>query len=123
MKINNKEEGGEEKIREFVRGLVERNKVAEDEKETEEERLAKLVEDKIFEEILQALPEEDLDEIGGNIAETNDFPEEKLYAKMFENGIRPESIVDKVLREIEREYLGVENVESEENLISAEEEE
>ena len=41
---------------------------------------------------------------------------------MFVEGIRPESIAKKVFREVEREYLGAENVEEEEYLIASQEE-
>ena len=122
MKINNLTEEGQGKIREFVRGLIERNKVADEEKQAEQERLEQLVVDKVFDEMLGALSEEDLREVEQSV-EDESLNIEKLNAMMFVEGIRPESITQKVFRDVEREYLGVENVESEENLIQAEEEE
>ncbi|MBR2587150.1 hypothetical protein IKE71_02120 [Candidatus Saccharibacteria bacterium] len=121
MKINNSE-GGEEKTREFIASLVVRAKVPEGERAAEEERLEKMILDRIFEEALATLPQEELDEMQKSLDETGDFSEDKIYAAMFKMGVKPESIVSKVLREIEREYLGAENVESEETLIEAEEE-
>ena len=122
MKINKIEEG-QEKIREFVRGLIERAHVKEEDRAKEEERLFDLVHEKMLDEILMALPEEDLDEIERTLDAEGDVPMEKLNSMMFVAGVKPESVTGKVFTEIEREYLGVENVERDEDLIQAEEEE
>lgn len=123
MKINNKIEEGEKRIREFVQGLVERNKVPEEQQAAEVERLEDLVREKILQETLTALPEEDLDEIEEAVKAGGELSVEKWNSLMFMEGIRPESITDKVFREVEREYLGVENVETEETLMESQEEE
>ena len=123
MKINKKAEEGEEKVVEFVRDLVERNKVAESDREAEQERLKELVTQKIMEEILNSLPEEDLDEIEQSLDEDGNIPVEKLDSMMFLEGVRAESIVRKVFKDVEREYLGIENVEPDETLSEAGEEE
>ena len=123
MKINNKIEEGEKRIREFVQGLVERNKVPEEQRVAEVERLEDLVREKILQETLTALPEEDLDEIEEVVKDGGELSVEKWNSMMVMEGIRPESITDKVFREVEREYLGVENVETEETLMESQEEE
>lgn len=113
MKINKAEEG-EEKIREFVRNLVERKGVAETERETEEARARELLEDKVRDEILAALPDERVFELEDELDENEEISQEKLNSILFEEGIRPESVAGKVLKEFEQEYLGVENEEEEE---------
>lgn len=118
MKIKNLEEG-RDKIVAFVRGLLERNKVPEAEREAEQERLEQMVLARILDEALAALPEEDIAELEAE----EEISSEKLNSMLFEAGVRPESIMSKVEREAEREYLGVENVESDEALIEAGEEE
>ena len=123
MKINNKIEEGKIRIQEFVQGLVERNKVPEEQQAAEVERLEDLVREKILQETLTALPEEDLDEIEEVVKDGGELSVEKWNSMMFMEGIRPESITDKVFREVEREYLGVENVETEETLMESQEEE
>lgn len=123
MKINNKVEEGKEKIAAFVRDLVERNKVAEAEREAEEKRLEEMVMEKILDEALATLPEENVAELEGDLEENGEVDEDKLNSMLFVAGVRPESITGKVFREVEREYLGVENVESDEELMEAGEEE
>ena len=63
MKINNIIDEGNGKLDEFVHDLVERNKIPEGQREAEELRLKDLIVEKIIEETLAALPDEDLDEI------------------------------------------------------------
>lgn len=123
MKINNKVEEGKEKVAAFARDLVERNKVPEAEREAEQEKLEALVTEKILDEALAALPEENVAELEEDLAKDGDVDEDKLNSMLFVAGVRPESITGKVFREIEREYLGVENVELDEELIEAGEEE
>ena len=123
MKINSKIEEGKEKIAAFVRSLVERNKTPEAEREAEEKRLEELVVEKILDEALAALPEENVAELEEDLARDGDVDEDKLNSMLFVAGVRPESITGKVFREVEREYLGVENVESDEELMEAGEEE
>lgn len=123
MKINNKVEEGKEKVAAFARSLMERSKVPEDQREAEQQRLEETINERLIGEVLAALPDEDLDEIEGALNEEEGLPIEKWNSMMFMEGIKPESVVGKVFREVEREYLGAENVESEETLIQAEEEE
>ncbi|MBR3232901.1 hypothetical protein IKF74_01275 [Candidatus Saccharibacteria bacterium] len=123
MKINSKIEEGKEKIAAFVRSLVERNKTPEAEREAEEKRLEELVVEKILDEALAALPEENVAELEEDLERDGDVDEDKLNSMLFAAGVRPESITGKVFREVEREYLGVENVESDEELMEAGEEE
>ncbi|MBQ1528222.1 hypothetical protein IIZ77_01070 [Candidatus Saccharibacteria bacterium] len=123
MKINNKIEEGKEKIAAFVRSLVERNKVPEAEREAEEKRLEELVMEKILDEALAALPEENVAELEEDVEKDGEVDEDKLNSMLFVAGVRPESITGKVFREVEREYLGVENVEGDEELMEAGEEE
>ncbi len=123
MKINSKIEEGKEKIAAFVRSLVERNKTPEAEREAEEKRLEELVVEKILDEALAALPEENVAELEEDLERDGDVDEDKLNSMLFAAGGRPESITGKVFREVEREYLGVENVESDEELMEAGEEE
>ena len=122
MKINSKIEEGKEKIAAFVRSLVERNKTPEAEREAEEKRLEELVVEKILDEALAALPEENVAELEEDLERDGDVDEDKLNSMLFAAGVRPESITGKVFREVEREYLGVENVESDEELMEAGEE-
>ena len=119
MKINSKIEEGKEKIAAFVRSLVERNKTPEAEREAEEKRLEELVVEKILDEALAALPEENVAELEEDLERDGDVDEDKLNSMLFAAGVRPESITGKVFREVEREYLGVENVESDEELMEA----
>lgn len=123
MKINNKIDEGKDKLQGFVRDLVKRNKIPEDQREAEEKRLEEVITEKIMEETLAALPEEDLDEIEKELEDKGELSVEKWNSMMFVEGIRPESIISKVFREVEREYLGTENVEEEETLIESQEEE
>ena len=123
MKINNKVEEGKEKIAAFARDLVERNKVPEAEREAEEKRLEEMVMEKILDEALAALPEENVAELEEDLEKDGEVDEDKLNSMLFVAGVRPESITGKVFREVEREYLGVENVESDEELMEAGEEE
>lgn len=122
MKINNKIDEGKDKLQGFVRDLVKRNKIPEDQREAEEKRLEEVITEKIMEETLAALPEEDLDEIEKELEDKGELSVEKWNSMMFVEGIRPESIISKVFREVEREYLGTENVEEEETLIESQEE-
>ena len=108
MKINNNKTEGQEKIRDFVAGLVERAKVPEEKRADEQERLEELVYKAMFSEILSSLPDEDLDEIEKMIDEDGDISPEKLYSMMFIARIKPESITGKVLKDVERDYLGFE---------------
>ena len=123
MKINSKVEEGKAKVAEFVRGLMERNKVTETEREAEQKRLEELVVQKILEEALTALPEEDIAELEDELEANGEVSDDKLNSMLFKAGVRPESIVGKVFKDVEREYLGMENVESEETLMEAGEEE
>ena len=123
MKINSKVEEGKGKVAEFVRGLMERNKVTETEREAEQKRLEELVVQKILEEALTALPEEDIAELEDELEANGEVSDDKLNSMLFKAGVRPESIVGKVFKDVEREYLGMENVESEETLMDAGEEE
>ncbi len=123
MKINSKVEEGKGKVAEFVRGLMERNKVTETEREAEQKRLEELVVQKILEEALTALPEEDIAELEDELEANGEVSDDKLNSMLFKAGVRPESIVGKVFKDVEREYLGMENVESEETLMEAGEEE
>ena len=100
-------------MRQYVQDLLERAKVAEEDREAEEMRLVQLLTDRVFQEVLEALPEEDVGEIEREMKITGEFSEDKLNSMMFTAGLRPESIVGKVVREIEREYLGVEAEETE----------
>lgn len=122
MKINNRIEGGKEKIATFVGDLLERNKVPEDQREEEQKRLEEMVMERIYKEILDALPDDALDELEEVTDNSEEFPIDKWNSALFTEGIRPESIVGKVFREFEREYLGAENVETEETLIEEAEE-
>ena len=119
MKINNKIKEGNDKIVEFAHDLVVRNKVAEAEQGAEQEKLEQMIVTKILDEALTALPEDDIAELEAEEEVTS----EKLNSRLFVAGVRPESIIGKVFREVEREYLGVENVESDETLMEAGEEE
>ena len=123
MKINSKVEEGKGKVAEFVRGLMERNKVTETEREAEQKRLEELVVQKILEEALTALPEEDIAELEDELEANGEVSDDKLNSMLFKAGVRPESIVGKVFKDVEREYLGMENEESEETLMEAGEEE
>jgi len=123
MKINNETEAGERKIAEFIDDLLERNKVDESEREEERARLEDMVEQKIMDEILMSLSDDNIEELGRGLDGDDDALTEKILTKMSEEGIRPESVVGKVFKEIEREYLGVENVESDEALNEVGEEE
>ena len=123
MKINSKVEEGKGKVAEFVRGLMERNKVTETEREAEQKRLEELVVQKMLEEALTALPEEDIAELEDELEANGEVSDDKLNSMLFKAGVRPESIVGKVFKDVEREYLGMENVESEETLMEAGEEE
>lgn len=120
MKINNIATEGEAKIRDFVASLIERAKVPEDNRAEEQDRLEELVYQNLFREILASLPEEDLDEIEKTIDEEGDVPPEKLNSMMFIAGIRPESITGKVLKEIERDYLGIEGEEADDEELGEE---
>ncbi len=122
MKINNIIDEGNGKLAEFVRSLVGRNKIPEEQREAEEMRLRDLIAEKVIAETLAALPDEDLDEIEKELDEKGELSVEKWNSMMFVEGIRPESIVGKVFREVERDYLGAENVEDEEYLIATQEE-
>ncbi len=123
MKINNKVEEGKEKIAAFVLDLIKRNKVPEAEREAEREKLEALVMEKVLDEALAALPEENVAELEEDLEKNGDVDEDKLNSMLFVAGVRPESITGKVFRDVEREYLGVENVESDEELMEAGEEE
>ena len=120
MKINNIATEGEAKIRDFVASLIERAKVPEDKRAEEQDRLEELIYQNLFREILASLPEEDLDEIEKTIDEEGDVPPEKLNSMMFIAGIRPESITGKVLKEIERDYLGIEGEEADDEELGEE---
>ena len=122
MKINNRIESGQEKLAAFIKSLLERNKVPEDQREAETKKLEDMITERIFRETLDTLPDEDLDELEKALEESEEFPLDKWNSILFMEGIRPESIVGKVFREIEREYLGAENVETEETLIEEAEE-
>lgn len=108
MKINNIAAEGQAKISEFVADLIERAKVPDEKRAEEQERLEELVYKMTFDEILESLPEEDLDEIEKTIDEDGDVSPEKLNSMMFIAGIRPESVTGKVFKEVERDYLGLE---------------
>ena len=123
MKINNKVEEGKEKIAAFVLDLIKRNKVPEAEREAEREKLEALVMEKVLDEALAALPEENVAELEEDLEKNGDVDEDKLNSMLFVAGVRPESITGKVFRDVEREYLGVENVESDEEIMEAGEEE
>lgn len=114
MKINKSIEEGEERILAFARSLVERAGVAEGEREAEAERLKEKIVGRILDEVLTALPEEDLDEMQAAMDETGELPLEKWNSMMFMEKIRPESVAGKVFREVEQEYLGDDNTEEEE---------
>ena len=122
MKINNRIEGGKEKLAAFVLSLLERNRVPEDQREEERKRLEEMVIERINREMLDALPDDVLEELDEATKEGEEFPIDKWNSVLFMEGIRPESIVGKVFREIEREYLGAENVETEETLMEEAEE-
>ena len=122
MKINNKIEEGRQRVVEFVDGLIERNKVPEEQKDAERKRLEDMIMKRIFDEILETLSDEDLDELDEATKDDADFPLDKWNSVLFTEGVSPKSIVGKVFREVEREYLGAENVESEETLIEEAEE-
>ena len=115
MKINNKIEEGEARIHEFAQDLVERNKVPEEQRDAEIEKLEGMIREKILNETLTALPEEDWDEIEEAVKDEGELSVEKWSSMMFMERIRPESITTKVFREVEQEYLGVENVKEEDN--------
>ena len=121
MKINNKIEEGEKVIDDFVESLIERNKVPENEQEAERERLKKMISERIMDEALEALPDDDLEEIEETLNRGEEPTFDRWNSMLFMAGIRPESIKEKVFRDIEREYLGIENVESDESLIEVEE--
>ncbi len=108
MKINNIAAEGQAKISEFVADLIERAKIPEEQRTEEQERLEELVYKMTLDEILDSLPEEDLGEIEKTIDEEGDVAPEKLNSMMFMAGIRPESVTGKVFKEIERDYLGLE---------------
>ncbi|MBR3131036.1 hypothetical protein IKG31_00450 [Candidatus Saccharibacteria bacterium] len=122
MKINNKIEEGRQKVVEFVNSLIERNKVPMDQREAEQKRLEEMITKRVFDEILDALPDDSLEELDEATTDDGDFPLDKWNSVLFTEGISPKSIVDKVFREVEREYLGAENVETEEALIREAEE-
>lgn len=122
MKINNRLEGGKEKLAEFVRGLLERNKVPEDQRGVEQKRLEEMIIERINNEMIEALSDDAVEELDEATKEDGEFPIDKWNSVLFMEGIRPESIVGKVFREVEREYLGAENVETEETLIKEAEE-
>ena len=117
MKINNKIEEGRQKVVEFVNSLIERNKVPMDQREAEQKRLEEMITKRVFDEILDALPDDSLEELDEATTNDGDFPLDKWNSVLFTEGISPKSIVGKVFREVEREYLGAENVETEEALI------
>ncbi len=122
MKINNKIEEGRQKVVEFVNSLIERNKVPMDRREAEQKRLEEMITKRVFDEILDALPDDSLEELDEATTDDGDFPLDKWNSVLFTEGISPKSIVGKVFREVEREYLGAENVETEEALIREAEE-
>lgn len=122
MKINNRLKGGNERLAEFVRGLLERNKVPDDQREAEQKRLEEMVVERINHEILEALSDDALEELNEAAGDDGELSIDKWNSVLFMEGIRPESIVGKVFREVEREYLGAENVETEETLIEEAEE-
>ncbi len=122
MKINNKIEEGRQKVVEFVNSLIERNKVPMDQREAEQKRLEEMITKRVFDEILDALPDDSLEELDEATTNDGDFPLDKWNSVLFTEGISPKSIVGKVFREVEREYLGAENVETEEALIREAEE-
>jgi hypothetical protein len=123
MKINNETEEGEKRINEFINGLIERNKVSEPEREAERARLEELIEQKMMNEILTALPDEAIEELKKSLGGDDEAMVDEILSKIAEAGIQPESITGKVFKDVEREYLGVENVESDEALIGVGEEE
>ncbi|MBR2862488.1 MAG: hypothetical protein IKB97_02865 [Bacteroidaceae bacterium] len=115
MKINSKIEEGEARIHEFAQDLVERNKVPEEQRDAEVEKLEGMIRERVINETLTALPEEDWDEIEETVENEGELSVDKWNSMMFMERIRPESITTKVFREVEQEYLGVENVKEEEN--------
>ena len=122
MKINNRIEVGREKLAKFVQSLPERNKVPDDQRENEQKRLEEMIIDRINKETLEALSDEAIEELDEATKDGEEFPIDKWNSVLFMEGIRPESIVGKVFREVEREYLGTENVETEETLMKEAEE-
>ncbi|MBR3319398.1 hypothetical protein IKG06_02735 [Candidatus Saccharibacteria bacterium] len=122
MKINNRIEVGREKLAKFVQSLLERNKVPDDQRENEQKRLEEMIIDRINKETLEALSDEAIEELDEATKDGEEFPIDKWNSVLFMEGIRPESIVGKVFREVEREYLGTENVETEETLMKEAEE-
>ena len=87
----------------------------EEQRDAEVEKLEGTIREKILRETLTALPEEDWDEIEESVKDGGELSVEKWNSMMFMEKIRPESITTKVFREVEQEYLGVENVKEEEN--------
>lgn len=101
MNTNNE---GESKIRKVIHQMVLRKGVAETEREAEEGRVYDIVEAKIRDRIIRALPLEKLEELNRLLDDEN-FPEEKFDEIIESANLDLGEIAKQSLTEFLNEYL------------------
>lgn len=104
MKINNNK-SDEEAVTQVIYSLVEEKGIPEDEREVEKVRIGRIIEERMMDEILSALPTDKLEELRDLIKNDN-FPEEKFDEIIENSGVKLESVAKKVLEEFREEYIG-----------------
>jgi len=115
MKINKLEEQGGKVVREMIDRMIERKGVEPENREAERERIEGILDERVLDEILNALPLETLKEIDAKL-DNEDFDDEEIMKMARESGIKLESVAEKVMNEFKVEYLGVEDDEIEEEM-------
>ena len=109
MNTNNEGTEGGDKAGEILRRvfvkMVEEKGVPEGEREGEVERLVELYETKVRHEVLGALSLDKLKEVEA-LLDKEEFGEGELEEIIKGAGVKFESVADKVIREIRKDYLG-----------------
>lgn len=105
MKINNREIPNEEIVSEAISTLVEERGVPEGRREEEKKRIEGVIDERMTDEILSALPTESLAELK-KMLEKDEFSEEEFTKLIEDSGIKMESVAQKVLKEFREEYVG-----------------
>ena len=104
MKINNDSQG-EQKTLEAIEAMARRKGVGGSEIGKEVQRIYELLQERMLDEVLAALPTERLKELENELQE-EEFSEEMFEKIVMEANIKPESVAGKVLKEFRKEYLG-----------------
>ncbi|MBR3257319.1 hypothetical protein IKG02_03500 [Candidatus Saccharibacteria bacterium] len=105
MILNNTEIPDELIISQAIEKMIDEKGVPLEEKQAEKERIERLLDERIIEEILHALPSDKLKEMKAVFDDEN-YTDDKVIEVIESSGVKLESVAGKVFEDFREEYIG-----------------